>query len=78
MKKQIKGLVNLISDTDLLMLGEKERFTKNAFNNPNIVNYIIYDLNINIDNIYFIDIFNAVWEKIYTLQEKLRVELKLN
>lgn len=68
MKQQIKGLVNLISDTDLLMLGEKEKFIKNVFNNHYIIDYIKIDVGIDTDNRYFEDIFNEIWRKINAIQ----------
>ena len=68
MKQQIQGLVNLISDTDLLILGEKERFTKNVFNNHYIIDYIKIDIGIDTKNMYFKDIFNEIWRKINAIQ----------
>ena len=68
MEQQIKALVNTIDKHDLLMLGEKERFTKNVFNNNHIVDYIKIDVGIDTDNRYFEDIFNEIWRKINAIQ----------
>ena len=68
MEQQIKALVNTIDKHDLLMLGEKERFTKNVFNNNHIVDYIKIDVGIDKDNRYFEDIFNEIWRKINAIQ----------
>lgn len=75
MKKKIKALVNTIDEHDLLLLGEKEQFKKDLYTNSFIIDYMIKDLKIDLQNMYFYDVFCLIWARIESLQNELLQEV---